>query len=260
MKISRFSRRVIQIIIFICILILPLFLISKFHNSLLIKQIEESSSMKSSDLLSCAIDYLSLVVALLLGIVAYYQTKAVNELEYLKYSVFIGIEKLDYSYSHQKPFEWKNYKSDCTIAQSLSYQEKTLCAYVNMITSPSTFGSGKLIHIPLVFVTKNEPLIVSVEIRTINVNLLHNNEPIARKTFRENENVYHTILNDGDHFNISLGIIANDTATISTIELTFDIILEDHHGRKHSMLAQATLSNQADGLYLTSSHTKRLAV
>lgn len=260
MKMSQNGRRIIRIFIFICVLFLPLFLVYKFHDSLLIKRIEESLSMESSDLLSCIIDYLSLVVALLLGVVAYYQTKAINEIEYLKYSVFVGIEKVDYSIRHEEAFEWKDFTKGCSIVQSVSCREKNLRAFVNMNTSANTFGTGKLIHIPLVFVTKNEPLIVSVKIQTISIDLLYNNKPIDQKTFRENGDAYHTILNDGDHFNVSLGLIVHDAEIISTIDLAFDILLEDHHGRKHSMRAIATLSNQADGLYLTSSHTKRLAV
>lgn len=260
MQIFQIGRRILHFLVLICTFFLPLFLVLRFHDSLLIKQIGESLSMELSDLLNCAIDYISLVVALLLGIVAYYQTKAINELEYLKYSVFVGIEGMDYSNKREELFEWEDFEKGHSIVQSVSFTEKSLRAYVNMIPSTNSFGSGKLIHIPLIFVTKNEPLIVSINIQAIHVNLLRDNNPIAKKTFRENRNEYHTILNDGDHFNVSLGIIAHDTEIISTIKLAFDLILEDHHGRRHRMRTCATLSNQSDGLFLTSSHTKRLAM
>lgn len=260
MRLFRAGRCIIQVFILTCILVLPLFFISKFANSSFIEQIGKSLSMDTDTLLSCFLDYLSLMVALLLGIVAYYQTKAINELEFLKYSVFVGIESLGGYAGHQDPFKWERFNKKCSIVQSIAHNEKNLRAYVNMMTSPNIVGSGKLIHIPLVFVTKNEPLIVSVRIRKIYVNFPCNNGSVSNKKFKPSKNVYHTILNDGDHLNVSLGIIAPDTAIISTIELAFDIVVKDHHGRKHSMLVKATLSNQSDGLYLTSSHTKRLAV
>ena len=160
MRLFRAGRQLLQICILGCILVLPLFIISEFANSSFIEQIQKSLSIETDTLLSCFLEYVSLIVALLLGVVAYYQTKAINELEFLKYGVFIGIERLGGRDGHKEPFKWDRFNKECSIVQSMSHNEKNLRAYVNMMTSPNIVGAGKLIHIPLVLVTKNERRIV----------------------------------------------------------------------------------------------------
>lgn len=260
MRILSIIKRIIQSLLLICILFLPLFLVLRFQDSLFFKKLEETLLIESGDLLSCSIDYVSLIIALLLGLVAYYQTKAINDLEMLKYGVFVGIEKIDYSTEYRHPSELQNPSTDFYILQNVSGEGKNLTAHLNMVKPNHPTGTGKLLHIPLVFITRNEPLIVSVNVTAIHLRFYHPDTSVTKKTFRRRGNKFDTILNSGDHFKVNLGIVIHESEIISTIEVAYDFIIEDHHGRKHTMRTHATLKNQTNGVYLTASRTQQLTL
>ncbi len=204
--------------------------------------------------LSFLTEYLSVIVAILLGAIAYFQTKAINELEYARYSVFAGIEKLDFSLSAKGNFEKNDNSKGIVSLHELSPNAKSIFIFPNLCNDLPGHLPTKNLLIPFVFTTKNSPLIVAIDIRKISVEFMQNLDRVLRKKFRIKKNPLHTIIKDEGNFNICLDMTIPKEMSYSSIIVTLHLVLTDHHGRTHKILTQATIANK-NGLLLTATQT-----
>ena len=142
-----------------------------------------------------------------------------------QYSTFVGAEDVDYSVNLGNFLFSDQNQTGLTLSHNFSSQKKVILAGVNLIRK----GPSKTIVIPLVFITKNQPLIVSLDFKKVHVALFHDNEELYSGEFISNSAPLYTLLGDESRFIVGFGMLLSKDWEVDKIKLNFSIQLKDQN-------------------------------
>lgn len=198
------------------------------------------------------LDYYSISITLILGIVVYYQSDRINNLEASQYNLYIGIEDLDYTFNFGNYFASDSCNGDFNISHIFTSTKKALRSTVNIGE-----GDGKPLLIPLVFVTKNSPLIVSINFRSVALVAKERKATLCMKTFYRSGGDIQTLLCDGSRFVFGFGLVIPESYNPDEIHLQFDIIANDQNSNSQNMKTSVSLYriNHENDFVITSSNS-----
>lgn len=195
-------------------------------------------------------DYFSIAITLLLGVIVYFQSKKINSLEATQYDVFIGVEDIDYEFDFGSFWATDKSNADFRISHMFTSSKKALLSNIDIGE-----GRGKTILLPLVFVTKNNPLIVKLDFQKVIVEARTRTMVVCDKVFEHNEGVIKTILADNSRLTFGFGLTIPEKYNIDEIHLQFDIELENQSGYRQKLQSSVSLCRirEDDDFVLTSS-------
>lgn len=235
------------------ILLLPFILAKLLYNALVSEFITETLNTDKVSFLELVLDYFSISITLLLGIVVYYQSERINNLEASQYKLFLGVEGLDYEFNFGDCFASVRSDSEFQISHMFTMEKKVVMSTINIEK-----GAGKTLLLPLVFVTKNNSLIVSVNFKQVSIIIKESNIPIYKRTFHNTGDIINAILRDDSHFVFGFGMVIPERYSISEINIQFYIELEDQNTNLEKIQSSLSLykSNEDGDFVLTSSRSK----
>lgn len=198
------------------------------------------------------IDYISLAISIILGIIVYYQSQQINDLEVSQHDVYLGVENLDYSFDFGDYLTIDKTASNFNSAFFLSAEQKIILTNINVGSN-----KGKPLLFPLVFVTKNQPLIVSLSIKSIDVTVKEKNIIAYNGIHPIGGHPINTILKDDSRFIVGVGMIVPVEKSIDETNLSFLIEIENQNGHKQTIQSVVSLlrPNQESDFVITSSHS-----
>lgn len=199
--------------------------------------------------IAAIIDYLALSYAVLLGVVVYRQTERINRLEATQYDLYLGIESIDYSCDLGQCFATKSGQRNGLITQAFGGKGRTYL--LNVATGTE---DGKTIFVPLSFVIKSRPLVVSICFQKATLEVVSQKHKIPEEVREIDENI-NAIFEDGSHFVFGLGLILPEQQNGD--EIHFDVVMEveTQIKQKHKIHATATIIWIGDRFDLVSSYS-----
>lgn len=200
-------------------------------------------------------NYVSVGATLLLGIVTYQQSKKIDGLEGSKYDVYIGINGLDYSYAFPTFLVEEHMPTDdFLIMQDVSNGKK------NFFTSLKIGGekSSKPVFIPLVFTTKNQPLIVSLDFQKISLAVLATDQVEYKQRFINTMGPSYWQLENDSRFIVGIGMMLPSSLEIDQLALTIQLVATDQLERQNQFNITVKLKSIEKRYHLISSQSIRI--
>lgn len=235
----------------------PILLLHSNKIRVLNSFLQEHPEINLLDLFTSATDYLSLGITLFLGVIVYRQSQKINDLESSQYDVFIGTDGMDDSLT---PFsdvlvEDTICRSDFFIKQGVSGGKMSFFTYLK-----TNFPDNRqLMFLPISFVTRNQPIIVSLKFSEISLVIIESN---GRKSdpqkFLNHAEPIHWIFENDSRFLLGIGFMLPEAMTVGQILLQIRIDVADQLGRITPLILLMTLQNIDKRLYLLSTQTKRV--
>lgn len=212
--------------------------------------ISNKLKMETEPFLSLMLEYMSLIVPLFLGVVVYFQSEKINNLEATQYDVFIGIDGVENQFELNKYLVCDFQNEEFSISHYFTSSQKCIMSHINIGE-----GAGKPFVIPLTFVTKNFPLITSMDFQSVKINFKGGNRTIYQKTFKHNGGRINAILCDDSHFIWAFGMIIPDTWDVDALDIQFVGEIENQNCRKqiHTISASIYLTPNNEEFILASS-------
>ena len=217
-----------------------------------ITKVETSSSV--GELAEIVLNYISIFVSILLGVVVYLQSERVNKLEATQYGVFLGAEKLDSAFSLGTEFLQLDRETeqvaDVHIFEIADYSR--LCFLSNISLND---GNDRVV-IPVVFTTRNTPLITAIHIQQIDLSIQYHSaarKSILKKRYPLDIIPIHRFLSDESQFNICFAINKIEKSLIEKINITVILRIEDQLMRTHSVESELQVEQRCGKLNLLSS-------
>ena len=238
----------------IIILAIPTVSLILLSNETVTEFIKNRLEITKGEAIDYILSFLSIAIPFLLGVVVYLQSQRINDLESTQFNTFIAVEDVDYSWVLSDHLFFDSIQSDFHVSYVFSSSQKFLLTSVDI-------GKGTShtpLIIPLTFITKNNPLIVAVEYKSVDVVLLDNDRDVFRqKLYNQSQTPINTILKDDSRFVLGFGMIGSDAYSFNEVDLQFLIVLEDQNGNKNKFLVKVILVRGTDGqtFYLSSSKT-----
>lgn len=256
----RKSKIVAYIMLIIILLILMLlFLLGVLTNEKVSSYTQAYLSAKPYEMLDLIVNYFSMSFTILLGVVVYCQSQRINDLECAQYDIFVGVNRLDYSYIFDDTFAKEGTQaSDFCVLQTFSKERKGFLALLD-VNLPER---KKSIFLPLSFITKNRLIIMSLDFKEIELTIITEDSQKHQQDFLKSSEVgaFHDIFEDNSSFAFGVGMMIPDSIKIDQIQLNFKIGIHDQIGREHICMAQIVLKNVSSLYYLKSSKSQiRLA-
>ena len=212
-------------------------------------------SAKPYEMLDLIVNYFSMGLTILLGVVVYHQSQKINDLESAEYDIFVGVNRLDYSYMFDDTFTKEGMqKADFCVLQTFSKERKGFLALLD-VDLPE---KKRAVFLPLSFVTKNRLLITSLDFREMNLTIITEDFQKYQQHFSKSREVgaFHDILENDSSFVFGVGMMVPDSFKIDELQLDFTIGIHDQIGRDHISTAQIVLKNISSLYYLKSSKSQ----
>lgn len=235
--------------------VLPMIAIFILASPVISEYITKSLEISKETFLGLSLDYLSIFITLGLGVVVYLQSEKINSLEATQYDVFLGIEDVDYDYDFGNYFAVEDNNAEFHIAHIFTSSRKALFSSIGV-----GHGRGKSLLLPLTFVTKNNPLIVSLYFKKVKIVTKENQRKICDRTYENAGKEIKTILGDESRFVYGFGLIVPENSNINEIQLEFEVELQDQNGYIQTLQPSVWLHRvrEKDDFILTSSTTNIL--
>lgn len=208
------------------------------------------------EVFSSIVDYVSVVSTLLLGIVAFQQSKKIDSLEGSKYDVYIGINGLDYSYAFPNVLVEEHISTDdFLIVQDILNGKKNFFTSLNI----GDQGSSKPIFIPLSFTTKNQPLIVSLDFQRISLTVLAMDQTQYKQQFINARGPSYWQLENDSQFILGVGLMLPTSLEIDQLALAIQVVAKDQLERQNQFNITVKLKSIEKKYHLISSRTVRIS-
>lgn len=219
-----------------------------------VTEIDTKSSI--GELSEIVLSFATIVITIVLSLFVYNQAERINKLEAAQYDVFLGIERLDFNENLDTELQQisnpiKKRHNDVKLFKGIVNEKVMLVAHVHM-------GDGEdTIFIPFVFVTRNTPLITSLQLKKINIELplTKNGQRKQIPPFYVDANPVHNVLSDKSYFVLNLGIHGIGQDDVDKMKVTFEMTVTDQLKRNHMFKSQAELSRIHTDIRLLSSQT-----
>lgn len=253
MRRSRLAIKLILVIL--ALLCIPFFLLMILTNEQVSIYARTHLSAEPYAVFDSIVNYLSMGFTILLGVVVYYQAQKINDLESTQYDIFIGVDKLDYSYLFDDILiKNASPNSDFYVVQSFSKTRKNFMTSLKV----DSHAKEKPIFLPLSFITKNQLVITSLDFKKIYLTINTEDAKEYKQTFSNVNDIgaIHGIFADNSNFLFGVGMMVPDSFKVSQLGLTFDIEVHDQIGRKHTSEIQVSLKNVSNFYYLESSKSQ----
>lgn len=233
-------------------LVIPVVLIAVLPMPLISNLITKTLNTDNVTFLGLFLDYYSISITLILGIVVYYQADRINNLEASQYNLYIGVEDLDYTFDFGGFFALDKYSSDFNISHIFTSSKKALRSTVNIGE-----GDGKTLLIPLVFITKNYPLIVSLNFLSVALLVREKNVTLCEDIFHRSDGDIKTLLYDSSKFVFGFGMVIPESYNPDEIHLQFDVIVKDQNSNSQNLKTNVSLYRikQEEDFVITSSNS-----
>lgn len=220
--------------------------------------LQEHPEVEVLDLFNSFTDYFSLGITLFLGVIVYRQSQKINDLESSQYDVFIGADGLDYSLDSLSDVlaESTAEQSDFSIRRDISGGKKSFYTYLK-----TNFPDKRQqVFLPISFITRNQPLIVSLKFSEISLAITESNgkKSAPQKFFNHAEPIHGTFEND-TRFLFGISFLLPNSMRIGQVFLHLRIDAADQLGRITPLEITITLQNVDKRLYLLSTQTKHAA-
>ena len=250
-------KRILMIISTIAVLCIIAYCGCNFLSSRITEIYTTATVGEISDIV---LSFSSIAVSILLGIFVYFQSERINALEATQYDVFLGVEKIDDSISLATEMVLLS-KNNTDLSQQAKLFETTcdsdlaLYAYVYVSEQPEkTF-------LPLVFVTRNIPLITAIDIKKILLNIdyqecRNQGKKTSKKNFLVDALPIYKILSDQSRFILGLSIHGVDKSKIEKADVRIEFVVEDQLGRLHPKTIELSMVSIDKEIRLISSKTK----
>lgn len=236
------------------LLAIPIIFWNCIRNSNILDFILNEWSTTPVELWESIITYLSMGFTLLLGVIVYYQSQKINALESSQYDIFIGIDRLDYSWDFKDALIGEcNKEQEFSIVQSFSEGAHGYLTTLNVDINQDL--KKKPLFIPLSFITKNCPLITSLDFQKISLSIVFEDDKIYQKEFYNSAKPIYTILCDGSRFSFGIGMMLSSNLEIAKVSLCIKFDISDQIQRIHSKTVSVDLEKVSDNFYLSSSNT-----
>lgn len=229
-------HRTLLITIGIITLVIPVVSIAILPIPFISNLITKTLNTDNVTFLGLFLDYYSISITLILGIVVYYQADRINNLEASQYNLYLGVEDLDYSFDFGSYFASDSCNSDFNISHIFTSSKKALRSTVNIGA-----GSGKSLLIPLVFITKNNPLIVSINFQSVALLVKERNSTLCNETFLRSGGDIKTLLCDGSRFVFGFGLVIPENYNPDEVHLQFNVIVKDQNGNSQNININVSL-------------------
>ena len=254
MRIKRIFALVFSIIF---ILALPFLLIMVLSSEDVSGFLKGSLKISNAEAIDYILNYISLALSLVLGEVVYFQSQRINDLEASEYDVFLGVEDINYSFDFGEYVfaDIHKNKSEFFVTHIFKPNKKAIITSVNI--GDEAPGNPELI--PLVFITKNHPLIVSLYFRAVEVELLNEGKRVFIQEYKNRNKAIHTILGDESRFVLGFGMTTSHISIFDEVVLRFSVEVIDQNKRKQQISSTVVLNKGVDklGYYLTSSYSSK---
>lgn len=227
---------------------------------LLSKVTELNTASSIGEISDIVLSYFSIFVSIMLGIVVYWQAERINKLESTQYDVFLGAEKLHCgasigtqllllskknSHSQITLFETK-FNNCFGLLANISLQEE-----INTKQERDDSPQDRTDNLPLtfLFVTRNTPLITSLQVKQIDLTIQHYSESKKKdivKKYPIDANPVFIFLSDKSEFNVCLSVNGVEKKHIETVKIRILYEVEDQLERTHSIMSEIVVE-QIDG-------------
>ena len=223
--------------------------------TLLLRYISETDVPPSvGEVTDIVLNYISIFVTIVLGIVVYFQAERVNKLEAGQHSIFLGVEKLDYSIPFGTEFLQLNQISDTPtdfhIFQITDHERLGLLGNISL-----NDGNDR-IRLPLVFTTRNAPLITSIQIKHVELNILYHhssNKPRFTRPYDANIAPIYKFMPDGSQFDFWISISRISKPQIEKITLEILLNVTDQFSKPYIVKTIVEIGQRCEQTYLLSS-------
>ncbi len=241
---------------FFVFLILPILLVYLWIHSSMGSFMQERLETNLQGLFDSLTSYLSLGFTLLLGIIVYYQSQKINDLTSSQYEIFIGATDLDYSHTLSNILiEEPSTLSDFSIKRSSIDGRRNFFTHLN-----TTFQEKQQpIFIPLSFITKNQPIIVSLAFQDISFALVSQDRQVKNQIFHSQGEKIYCMFEDNTNFLLGIGMMIPNAIKIDEIKLELCVNATDQIGRTTKFKIAVRLKNVEKQLHLVSSQTSYAA-
>jgi hypothetical protein len=223
--------------------------------SFLLRYISETEVSPSIiDITEIGLNYFSIFVTIVLGIIVYLQAERVNKLEAAQLSIFLGVEKLDYSRSLGTTFLELNPPSDAP--SDIRIFQITDQEQLGFFGNISLGGGSDRIELPLIFGIRSIPLITSIQIKRIEL-ILHNHHTPQRPSFSKSCNLnlipIYRFMPDGSEFDFCFVISRIEKSKVEKIAIKILLGVEDQFSRNHLVETVLDIEQKCEKIHLVSS-------
>lgn len=250
----KYTGTVLTIVILFALVGFPAILLRSGDSGALRNFLQRHPDIDVLTLFNSITDYLSLSITLLLGVIVYRQSQKINDLESSQYDIFIGATGLDHSLAPLSSVLVENSvdRSDFSVKQSVD----TKSFFTHLKTNFS--DRHRHVFLPIAFVTRNHPLIVSLKFSEIRLVIV---ESSGKKTepqkFHNQADPIYGIYADNTQFLFGIGFMLPDEMRVGQILLHLYIEAADQIGRITPLEITIQLQAIDKCLHLVSSQTKR---
>lgn len=250
---GRLRMVTVIIIALIVIVTLPIAICYLLSQAMVATYLNQILTETNSSFLQICIGYLSLATTLLLGVVVYFQSKRINDLEVSQHSSFLGILDIDYSADLENCIYAPNGQKGFIISYHFTDKNKRMLSSVDF----SGGGQVKSVVLPLVFTTKNQQLITSIHYQSVEVDLRFAGKEIVSREFKSQCGPIYTLLDNESKFLLGFGMLMPVDWNVDEVELHFFVCLKDQNGVNKQIEIMATLqkSSNENGYCLVVSRT-----
>lgn len=209
------------------------------------------------ELCDIVLNFTAIFVTLLLGVVVYFQSERINNLEAAQYDIFIGIERVDMQADIGTELQMiscpqKAKESDVSVFRDLTSETLTLLVHTHMNQQ------DKKLFIPIMFITRNAPLITSIRIKQIDIiyrKVRNGQNEEVEKCLPVNACPICCVLPDNSHFILHFGVHGLYQEDIDEMNVKFHFKVEDQLKRSHNITTDVLLSRIHKELRILSSKT-----
>jgi hypothetical protein len=241
-------------ILVVILLVFPAVLLWVTASSTVATFIKNKFNMEVSDALNFLIEYLSVAFSVFLGVIVYRQSQRINSLESTKFDVFLGITELDRSFSFSEHFIQEDAdKSDFSIDRN--YDEGRPSFITTLCTG--TAGKKQVHFLPLKFLTKNAPLITSLDFKKIHCQIKSSASVLFQGDFSREHGPLYAIFENDSEILLGVGLVIPAEWILHELLLEFLVSVQDQTQTWHILEIKTTLKYASSEFYLISSQTEK---
>lgn len=257
MKRTRQTQRIaaLRYMLVVAVLaILPIVLLFVVNINIVAEFIQHKFNTEPYQIFESSINYLSLAVTVLLGIVVYEQAQKINNLEISQYEVFLGVTGLDNDYSMGDVLLMENshLESGFQLVHSYGNTAKSFLTNLQLDIGPRE----KVILFPLMFVVKSSTLITALLFQKIALEISAGELTSGRKEFIGDAEPIYELFEDNSKFVFAIGTMIPKNLEIEEVIVTLDITVNDQICREHQKKVIVKLNNINNTFYLCSSESR----
>ena len=240
---NRIRMIIILLFAIILVVIVPLLMLVLLSWQEVSSYIAQTLTEANSRFIEICISYFSLATSLLLGVVVYFQSQRINDLEIVQHSSFLRIVDVDYSADLGDCIYVPIKKTGFVISHYFTTESKRILSSIDFTRG----RQARTIVLPLVFITKNQPLITSIHFKSVKVTLKAAGKEIDQRTFKSDCEPIYALLCNESRILFDFGMMIPDSWEIDEITIRFFLELQDQSGVAKIVEPSATVQRNGDG-------------